>query len=117
MALERNDTAGSRNAPASTYATEEDVANDFGGWRGNVHPPGKAPLSKTADAIGCVHFIDSICKSHRLQVRSSYGAELLAVVHGVDDAYPTILTLHEVRVCKQRGLTIKVTLTTDAESV
>ena len=44
-----------------------------------------------------IHLLESICKSHRLQVRSSYGAELLAAAHSLDEAYPTIITLHELR--------------------
>ena len=44
-----------------------------------------------------VHLLDSVCKSHRLTVRSSYGAEMLAAAHGYDDAYPTLLTLIELK--------------------
>ena len=76
-----------------------------------------------------VHLVETICKSHRLQVRSSYGAETLACAHGVDDAFPTLVTLHELthgimspttlKLLRERGnlLRIRVTLTTDAESV
>ena len=75
-----------------------------------------------------IHLLDSMCKSHRLQIRSSYGAEMLAAAHGLDDAYPTIVTLHELRmgvlkpeelklIRERGGLCILVTLTTDAESV
>ena len=75
-----------------------------------------------------VHLIDSECKSHRLQVRSSYGAELLAAAHGTEDAFPTIVTLHECKhgvlspeqlkhVREFGGLKIEVILTVDAESV
>jgi len=75
-----------------------------------------------------IHFIESICKSHRLAVRSSYGAELLASSHGFDDAFPTIVTVCELHygACSPRdlknfreqgGLKVRVTLTTDAESV
>ena len=53
---------------------------------------------------------------------------MLAAAHGLDDAYPTIVTLHELRmgvlkpeelklIREQGGLCILVTLTTDAESV
>eukprot|EP00973_Karenia_brevis_P059237 8247578-Karenia_brevis.AAC.1 len=41
--------------------------------------------------------MDSVCKSHRLTIRSSYGAELLAASHGFDDDYPTIITAVELR--------------------
>ena len=75
-----------------------------------------------------VHLLDSICKSHRLVIRSSYGAETLAAAHGLEDAYPTVITLHELlegvlspaqlmSIREQGGLTISVVLTTDAESV
>ena len=75
-----------------------------------------------------VHLLDSICKSHRLQIRSSYGAEMLAAAHGLDDAYPTIVTLHELtegvlspealkNLRELGGLCISVVLTIDAESV
>ena len=82
----------------------------------------------TRDKREVVHLVDSICKSHRLQVRSSYGAELLAAAHSLDEAYPTIVTLHELRtgsklsaeqlkmIRERGGLSIRVTLTTDAES-
>ena len=75
-----------------------------------------------------IHRLDSICNSHRHQIRSSYGAEMHAAAHGLDDAYPTIVTLHELRagvlkpeelklVRERGGLCVLVTLTTDAESV
>ena len=44
-----------------------------------------------------VHLLDSICKSHRLTIRSSYGAEMLAAAHGYDDAYPTLVTVAELK--------------------
>ena len=75
-----------------------------------------------------VHLLDSICKSHRLQIRSSYGAEMLAAAHGYEEAYPTVITLHELgtspltpgelkNIKEKGGLCITVVLTTDAESV
>jgi hypothetical protein len=88
------------------------------GVHGNEHP--------NKDSV--VHLIDSACKSHRLQIRSSYSAETLAAAHGLEDAYPTLITLHEIRhgvftpeslknLREHGGLAIKVTLTIDAESV
>ena len=61
-------------------------------------------------------------------VRSSYGAELLAASHGIDDAYPTIITMLELkrgildrktlRDYREKGdLPLTVILTIDAESV
>eukprot|EP00973_Karenia_brevis_P075132 10437239-Karenia_brevis.AAC.1 len=41
--------------------------------------------------------MESVCKSHRLTIRASYGAELLAASYGLDDAYPTIITAVELR--------------------
>jgi hypothetical protein len=75
-----------------------------------------------------VHLLDSICKSHRLTIRSSYGAEMLAASHGFDDVFPSIITLLELKhgvltpeqfknVRENGNISIKVTLTTDAESV
>ena len=75
-----------------------------------------------------VHLIDSVCKSHRLTIRSSYGAEMLAASHGYDDAFPTLVTLVELKngvlrpeelkkYREEGGLALKVFLTTDAESV
>ena len=76
-----------------------------------------------------VHLIDTACKSHRLTVRSSYGAEAVAAAHGVEDAWPTLVTLHELMYgtltsvqLKQLlevpdTLRIQPVLTTDAESV
>ena len=81
---------------------------------------------KTRSGKDVIHLLESICKSHRLQVRSSYGAELLAAAHSLDEAYPTIITLHELRtgrvltpeqlkLMRERGgIQLKVTLTTDA---
>ena len=80
------------------------------------------------DGTKAVHLLDSICKSHRLQIRSSYGAEMIAAANGYDDAYPTLITLHELkqgvlpaetllRIREEGGLCIIVTLATDAESV
>jgi len=74
------------------------------------------------------HLIDTECQSHKLQIRSSYGAELLAAAHGVEHAFPTIVTLEECthgvlkpealkQLREQGGLRIDVTLTVDAESV
>ena len=76
-----------------------------------------------------IHLVDAYCKSHRLQVRSSYSAETLAAAHNLEDCYPTIVTLHEIKagatlspdalknVLEKGGLCIKVFLTIDAESV
>ena len=75
-----------------------------------------------------VHLLESICKSHRLKVRSSYGAETLAAAHGLDDAFSSLVTLHELtfgvlrphqlmKVREEGGLKIRTTLTTDAESL
>ena len=75
-----------------------------------------------------IHLLDGICRSHRLTVNSSYGAESIAAANGYDDAYPTLITLHELKhgvltseqlknIREQGGLAILVTLTVDAESV
>ena len=75
-----------------------------------------------------VHLLESFCKSHRLKIRSSYSSELLSSAHGYEDAYPTIVTLHELtygvlsptelkQLREKGGLRIEVTLTIDAESV
>ena len=46
---------------------------------------GDAPSRGNATTVPVVHLLDSLCKSHRLQVRSSYAAETLAAAHGLDD--------------------------------
>merc|ERR1712018_236578 len=67
----------------------------------------------------CVHFVESMCKSHKLTIRSSYGAEALASAHGIDCAYPTLITIQEIKhgpmsaeqlknVCGTGGLKLKV---------
>eukprot|EP00973_Karenia_brevis_P066457 9238092-Karenia_brevis.AAC.1 len=81
-----------------------------------------------ASGKGVVHLLDSVCKSHRLTLGSSYGAELLAASHGYDDAYPTIIATIEMRdgvlpagmlkkIGNMGGVPLKVILTVDAESV
>ena len=88
------------------------------GVHGNVNP-------KNGQAV---HLLDSVCRSHRLTIRSSYSAETLAAAHAYDDAYPTLITLVELKHGvmtpaelkhhrEQGGLKLTVTLTTDAESV
>ena len=83
---------------------------------------------KTPTGQNVVHLLDSICKSRRLVIRSSYGAELLAAAHGMEDVYPTIITLIEivkgVRTADQikgyrehGNLELDVTLILDAEGV
>ena len=47
----------------------------------------------STDNYDCIHFVESICKSHKLTIRSSYGAEALASAHGIDDAYPALITI------------------------
>ena len=80
------------------------------------------------DKSPAVHLLDSICRSHRLTIRSSYGAETLAAAHGFDDAFPTLVTVEELKrgvlsptelkmFREQGGLKLSITLTTDAESV
>ena len=51
----------------------------------------------TTSKKAVVHCIDSLCKSHRLQVRSSYAAEALAAAHSLDECYPPLITLHELK--------------------
>ena len=75
-----------------------------------------------------VHLLDSICKSHKLTVRSGFASETLAVAHGVDDAYPSVITLEELRhgvkdpvslknVRELGGLQLTTALTTDEVEV
>ena len=82
----------------------------------------------TKEGPAVVHLLDSICKSHRLVIRSSCGAELLAAAHGMEDVFPTIITLIEIasgvrtaeriKHYRERGnLELDVTLTIDAEGV
>ena len=78
--------------------------------------------------IPIVHLVESVSKSLRLAVRSSYSSELIGAAHGFDDAYPTLVTLHELNhgvlspsqlrsFRENGGIKIDVTLTVDAESV
>eukprot|EP00959_Pyramimonas_sp_CCMP1952_P040174 839906-Pyramimonas_sp.AAC.1 len=52
-------------------------------------------LGNTLSGKPVVHFTNAHCKSHRLQVRSSYSAETLAVAHNWRTVIPR-LTLHEL---------------------
>eukprot|EP00959_Pyramimonas_sp_CCMP1952_P373933 7831415-Pyramimonas_sp.AAC.1 len=49
----------------------------------------------TSSGKPVVHRIDAHCKSCRLQVRSSYSAEIPAAAHNLEDCYPASVTLHE----------------------
>ena len=74
-----------------------------------------------------VHLLDSLARSHRLVTRSSYGAELMATSHGIDDAHPSLMAIIELTRCKpfsveemkdyrEKGnLPLKLLLTVDAE--
>eukprot|EP00959_Pyramimonas_sp_CCMP1952_P030474 638789-Pyramimonas_sp.AAC.1 len=86
------------------------------GARGtNLLRRGSTPSGKPV-----VHLVHARCKSHRLQVRSSYSAETLAAAHNLEDCFSTIVTLHELRagpltptelkdVLELGGLSFKVT--------
>ena len=106
-----------------SFGDEDDETKGYGIRGANVLRRGNAPNGKPV-----VHLVDAYCKSHRLQVRSSYSAETLAAAHNLEDSYPTIVTLHEIKsgpltptqlkdVLEYGGLSIKVYLTIDAESV
>jgi hypothetical protein len=102
---------------------EDDETKGYGIRGANLLRRGNAPNGKAV-----VHLCEGLCKSHRLQVRSSYAAEALAAAHNLDECYPTLVTLHELQagplspkalkdVREMGGLCIKVSLTIDAESV
>jgi hypothetical protein len=78
--------------------------------------------------VNLVHLLDSVSKTHRLAIRSSYSAEIVGASHGVEDAYPTIITMIELKkgiltaaqlkaMNDEGSIPLKVTLTIDAESV
>ena len=102
---------------------EEDETKGYGIRGANVLRRGHAPNGQAV-----IHLCDSLCKSHRLQVRSSYAAETLAAAHNLDECYPTLITLHELKsgtlspkqlrdIREVGGLSVKVSLTIDADSV
>ena len=102
---------------------EDDETKGYGIRGANMLRRGSSPSGKAV-----VHLCEGICKSHRLQVRSSYAAEALAAAHNLDECYPTLITLHELQagplssealrnLREAGGLCIKVSLTIDAESV
>ena len=75
-----------------------------------------------------VHLLDSVSKTHRLVIRSSYSAEIIGAAHGIEDAYPTIISLIELKkgslsdeelkkIGEQGQQVIQATLTIDAEGV
>ena len=47
--------------------------------------------------VNLVHLLDTVSKTHRLVIRSSYSAEIIGAAHGVEDAYPTLISLIELR--------------------
>ncbi len=90
---------------------------------GNVNPN-----SFSHGNVNAIHLLDSVAKTHRLAIRSSYSVEIVGASHGMEDAYPTIITLIELKqgalsadLLKKYGdygkLPLQVTLTIDAESV
>jgi len=75
-----------------------------------------------------VHLLESLCKSHRLTIKTRFGSELIAAAHGLDDIYSTLVTIAELphgRITAQQlksirehgGLPLEITLTTDSEDV
>ena len=74
-----------------------------------------------------IHLLGVICTDHHLTIRSSYSAELLAGVHGFEDAYPLLVTLNEIyhgvlpqgmnTPRHEANLRYRAILTTDAESM
>eukprot|EP00959_Pyramimonas_sp_CCMP1952_P422230 8845015-Pyramimonas_sp.AAC.1 len=106
------------------FTGEEDVETKGYGIRGaNVLRRGNSPQGKSV-----AHLCDGPCKSHRLQVRSSYAAEALAAAHNFDECYPTLITLHGLKagaltprqlrdMREVGGLPINLSLTIGAEYV
>eukprot|EP00959_Pyramimonas_sp_CCMP1952_P421144 8822345-Pyramimonas_sp.AAC.1 len=70
----------------------DDEVKGYGIRGGNLLRRGTTPSGKPV-----VHLIDARCRSHRLQVRSSYYAETRAAARDFEDCYPTIVTLRELR--------------------
>jgi len=75
-----------------------------------------------------IHLLESMCKSHRLTIKSRFGAELIAAAHELDDVYPTLITTFELSqgcftaqqlksVREQGGSSLKVAPATDSEEV
>eukprot|EP00959_Pyramimonas_sp_CCMP1952_P448976 9401204-Pyramimonas_sp.AAC.1 len=72
---------------------EEDDETEGYGIRGaNVLRRGTPPQGKSV-----VHLCDGLRKSHRLQVRPSYAAEALAAGRILDECYPALITLHDLK--------------------
>eukprot|EP00959_Pyramimonas_sp_CCMP1952_P260083 5437898-Pyramimonas_sp.AAC.1 len=71
---------------------EDDETKGYGIRGANVLRRGHAPQGKSA-----IHLGGGLCKSHRLQVRSSHAAEVLAAAHNLDECYPTLITLRELK--------------------
>eukprot|EP00959_Pyramimonas_sp_CCMP1952_P018017 381805-Pyramimonas_sp.AAC.1 len=71
---------------------EGDETKGYGIRGANVLRRGSLPQGKSV-----VHLCDGLCKSHRLQVRPSYAAEALAAARNLDECYPTLITLHELK--------------------
>eukprot|EP00959_Pyramimonas_sp_CCMP1952_P253741 5301111-Pyramimonas_sp.AAC.1 len=69
----------------------DDEVKGYGIRGANLLRRGNTPSGKLV-----VHLFDAYCKSHRLQVRSSYSAETPAAARNLEDSYPTIVTLREL---------------------
>jgi len=85
-------------------------------------------LGRSAEGQECSHLLDALSQSHKLAVRSTFGAELLAATSAVDHAFGIALTLHEteagclkpdeaLQIRESGGLLIAIKLLIDAMSV
>ena len=97
------------------------AALPWAGLAGRARPPLLVPPRAAAAASDIGH-------AEHLAGCATGIPSLLAAAHGLDDAYPTLVTLHELRegvltpeqlkhVREKGGLLLEVSLTTDAESV
>ena len=65
--------------------------------QGHVNHNQKLRGNVNSEPQKVVRLLDTVSKSHRLAIRSSYSAEIVGASHGFEDAYPIIISLIELK--------------------
>ena len=105
----------------SAFSREGDTAHTLKGMTALL-------IGRDQKGTECCHLLESLSQTHKLVVRSTFGAELLAATSAVDNSYSIAITFHELgcgpltadqamRIREGGGCTVKMHLLIDAMSV